>query len=78
MIAVGMLSKQQDFGGMVEISLETSKRSDCRLERVHLRHKEVRKNVTEQNIVINTSRLIVIVQQFSNGRPALTCINTLA
>jgi len=53
-------------------------RGDCRLERVNLRHKEVRKHVTKRNIVINRSRLIVIMQQFSNGRPALTRINALA
>jgi len=37
-------------------------------------NKEVRKHVTERNIVINTSRLIVIVQQYSNDRSALTRI----
>jgi len=51
-------------------------RDDCRLERVNLRHKKVRKHVTVRNIVINTSRLIVIMQQFSNGRPTLTRIYT--
>jgi len=42
-------------------------RGDCRLERVNLRHKEVRKHVRQRNIVINTSRRFVIMQQFSNG-----------
>jgi len=39
-------------------------RGDCRLERANLRHTEVRKHVTKRNIVINTSRLIVIMLQF--------------
>jgi len=51
---------------------------DCRLKRVNLRHKEVHKHIIQRNIVINTSRLIVIMQQFSSGRPTLTGINALA
>jgi len=52
-------------------------RGDCRLERVNLRHK-VRKHLPKRNIIINTSRRIVIMQQFSKGRLALTRINAVA
>jgi len=45
---------------------------DCRLERVNRKHKEVRKHGTERDMVINTSQLTVIMQQFSNGPQALT------
>jgi len=43
-----------------------------------LRVKIVREPATKQDIIISTSRHIVIMQQLSNGRPALTRINALA